>query len=282
MTRGQPGNCGRRGGLGSLALWSVLVAVLLPARTLAAPPGALTPHAAGTAGGGCVVLLHGLGRTSRSMARMAEALQAAGYAIANIDYPSREWPVEHLAPLAVGTGIARCEALGDGPIHFVTHSLGGIVVRHFLAGQRPRRLGRVVMLSPPNQGSEAADALKDLTLYELLNGPAGQQLGTGGQDLPQRLGPVDFPLGVITGDEVAFFDVWLAQQIPGPSDGKVSVERAKVEGMSDFLVLHYAHPFIMQEPETIAQTLYFLEHGVFRHAAPASVPESSPGGRRMD
>jgi len=212
----------------------------------------------------CVVLLHGLGRTLRSMDKMAQALQAAGYATANIDYPSRERPIQDLASMAVDDGVANCEWLSQGPIHFVTHSMGGILVRAYLSSQPVQPLGRVVMLSPPNQGSEAADALKDDALYAWYNGPAGQQLGTDEKSLPLRLGPVDFPLGVITGDQVAFFDGWLADAIPGPNDGKVSVARARVQGMSDFLVLPYAHSFIMQEPEVIEQTLHFLDHGYFR------------------
>jgi hypothetical protein len=125
------------------------------------------------------------------------------------------------------------------------------------------------MLSPPNRGSEAADHLRDSVLYAWLNGPAGQQLRTGPEGLPEQLGPVTFPLGIITGNRHSFFDAWLSEVIPGADDGKVSVERARVEGMDDFLVLPYSHPFIMNADEVIVQTVHFLELGRFR-ARPSS------------
>ena len=211
----------------------------------------------------CVILLHGLGRTDSSMSNLAEAAEAAGSRVANIDYPSRSYPIEELAPRGVRQGLAQCRANGTGPIHFITHSMGGILVRYYLRFIALPNIGRVVMLSPPNRGSEVADELADWHLYQWINGPAGQQLVTTPDGLVAQLGPVDFPLGVITGNRHAFYDTWLAELIPGENDGKVSVARAQVSGMSDFLVLPYSHSFIMQEPEAIRQALYFLAHGRF-------------------
>jgi len=162
----------------------------------------------------CVVLLHGMARTSNSMNDMAEAIAARGYVVINADYPSRENPVEELAPMAIGGALDRCRRSGASQVHFVTHSLGGILVRYYLKRFPLPVLGRVVMLSPPNQGSEAADQLADWPAYRWLNGPAGQQLVTGPRGLPQRLGPVDFSLGIITGNRHAFFDAWLAEMFP--------------------------------------------------------------------
>ncbi len=212
----------------------------------------------------CVILLHGLARTSGSMNKMANALADAGFVSVNVDYPSRKKPVEELAPEAISRGLERCALAGTGAIHFVTHSLGGILVRYYLNHRRPKKLGRVVMLSPPNRGSEVADSLKDTVFYQWLNGPTGQQLITGPEGLPEKMGPVSFPVGIITGNRHSFFDGWLAKIIPGQDDGKVAVERAKVAGMSDFLVLPYSHPFIMNQEEVIVQSLYFLHHGHFR------------------
>lgn len=217
----------------------------------------------------CVVLLHGLGRTHRSMQTMADALRGAGFVSVNIDYPSRTQPIEVLADSAIREGIERCGQHKSAVVHFVTHSMGGILVRYFLAGHRLNQLGRVVMLSPPNQGSEVTDMLKDEPLYAWVNGPSGQQLGTGPESLPLRLGPVDFPLGIITGSRVAFYDTWLANAIPGPNDGKVSVARAQVPGMTDFMVVPYTHTFIMEESEVMSQTVRFLRFGRFQHAPPA-------------
>jgi pimeloyl-ACP methyl ester carboxylesterase len=207
-----------------------------------------------------VVLLHGLARTSRAMRPMAQALQAAGYAVYNIDYPSRDYPVEELArqvfePLASQLNNPACR------VHFVTHSMGGILLRYHLSKQQPAGLGRTVMLSPPSQGSEVVDKLGDLAVFQWINGPAGAQLGTGADSLPLQLGPADFDVGIITGNRS--INLLLSQLIPGPDDGKVSVARARLEGMRDFLVMPYSHPFIMRREAVIKQTLHYLRHGRF-------------------
>ncbi len=228
---------------------------------LLAMPGA--PLAGSSQKPDCVILLHGLARTENSMRKLQRAAADAGYVVANLGYPSRDASVEALAEDIIPRSLRQCAVADTQRIHFITHSLGGILVRYYLKHHRPDNLGRVVMLSPPNQGSEAADKLKEMKFYELFNGPAGQQLVTGPGGLPEKLGPVDYPVGIITGNRHAFFDTWLADMFPGENDGKVSVERAKVEGMSDFLVVPYAHPFIMDANEVIAQSLYFLRNGSF-------------------
>ncbi len=211
----------------------------------------------------CVVLLHGLGRTYRSMHSIEHALRDAGYATISVDYPSQSKPIEALALQAVPEGVAYCRKQGATTIHFVTHSMGGLVLRYYLSTHRVPELGRTVMLSPPNQGSEVADVLVGTGMYDRVNGPAGGQLVTTADGIAARLGPVDFPLGIITGNEQTVFDSVLATQIPGENDGKVSVERAKVEGMSDFMVLPVTHTFIVNNGVVIGQTLHFLEHGNF-------------------
>lgn len=210
----------------------------------------------------CVILLHGLARTSAAMADMAQAFRAQGYSVANVDYPSREFPVEQLAPLAVEQGLAACAA-GE-PVHFVTHSLGGILVRQYLATHTLPQLGRVVMLGPPNQGSEVVDRMRRVPGFRLLNGPAGLQLGTGADDVPRRLPPVSFPLGVIAGTRT--FNLILSQFLPNPDDGKVSVASTRVAGMSAFVTVPYSHPFLMQRTEVIDLALRFIASGSF--AAP--------------
>jgi triacylglycerol lipase len=222
----------------------------------------------------CVILLHGLGRTSRSLNKMADALQAAGFRAVNLDYPSRKKTIQELAPETIERGLSRCAKMRASTVHFVTHSMGGVLVRYYISHHRPENLGRVVMLSPPNRGSEAADHLRDSALYKWLNSPAEQQLITGPEGLPEQLGPVDFPLGIITGNQHSFFDAWLADVIPGTDDGKVSVEQAKVEGMADFLVLPYSHPFIMNAQEVIDQTLHFLREGPFGARSPSAEASS--------
>lgn len=211
----------------------------------------------------CVILLHGLARTNWSMHKMAGALTAAGYHVNNIDYPSREKTIEQLAGQVIVQGLKQCSFDGMGKIHFVTHSMGGIIVRYYLKNYEVEKLGRVVMLSPPSRGSEVVDELRDTVFFKWFNGPAGQQLGTGPDSLPLQLGPIDYPVGVITGDRHLFFDAHHAALIPGKDDGKVSVERAKLTGMTDFLIVPYAHTFIMDKKQVINETIYFLRHGRF-------------------
>ncbi len=228
------------------------------------PTASTAATARSVAGEECVILLHGLARTAHSMRPLAKALEKAGFATVNIDYPSRAAPIEKLASEALPKGISTCRRLGARRIHFVTHSMGGILLRHYLAHHRLPELGRVVMLSPPNRGSEIADRMKENRLYRWFNGPAGQELGT--SDLPQRLGPVDYPVGVITGSEPAPWDRWFSWRLlPGPDDGKVSVESARLEGMADFLVVPYSHSFIMRSAPVVRQVIHFLRHGRFDH-----------------
>ncbi len=212
----------------------------------------------------CVVLLHGLRRSSGSMRHLEEVLTDAGYRTVPIDYDSARQTIEALAMVAVPEAVDLCRSHGCTSIHFVTHSMGGIILRYYLSKHTINRLGRVVMLSPPNQGSEVVDALRDSFLFKWYNGPAGQQLGTGPNGIAARLGPVDFPLGIITGNKPSLFDAWLTKYFPGENDGKVSVQRAKVDGMRDFLVLPYSHTFIMNRAEVIRQVRYFLRQGSFK------------------
>ena len=213
---------------------------------------------------GYVILLHGLARTSRSMAKLEKRLSQYGYQVINLDYPSTEHPIEFLAEEYLGRIIERFKAGPRRKVHFVSHSLGGIIVRYYLKHHELSNLGRVVMMSPPNQGSEVVDCMKDTLIFKKINGPAGQQLGTDKDSFPVKLGPVDFELGVIAGNRT--FDPLFSMLIPGPDDGKVSVKRAKVEGMADFLVLPHSHTFIMQKEDVIEQVIHFLERGSFRHA----------------
>jgi len=212
----------------------------------------------------CVVLLHGLGRTSDSMNDMAAALNKAGYRTFNIDYESRDFPIETLAGQIMPAVEKRCKAAQCTTIHFVTHSMGGIVLRYYLSRYAIDGLGRVVMLSPPNQGSEVADALQDNWFYEWFNGPAGRQLVTGPEGITATLGPVTYPVGIITGNTHTIWDARFSAMIPGDDDGKVSVERAKVAGMTDFLVVPHNHTFIMTQEDVIDQTIHFLRLGKFK------------------
>ncbi len=209
----------------------------------------------------CVILLHGLARSASSMETMERELNSVGYKVNNVDYPSRKLRIEELALTYIPQALETCRKQGVKKVHFVTHSMGGILIRYFLSEISIYDLGRVVMLSPPNQGSEVVDKLKNLPGFFALNGPAGMQLGTDENSLPLKLGRVDFELGIITGN--SSINLILSQLIPGEDDGKVSVERAKVEGMKEFLVVEHSHPLIMRFDDVIRQVVHFLNSGSF-------------------
>jgi pimeloyl-ACP methyl ester carboxylesterase len=213
----------------------------------------------------CVILLHGLARTSKSMAPLGKQLQALDYKVVNVDYPSRNFPIAVLAEKAITPALGECRQHSSTRIHFVTHSLGGILVRQYLNQHTIPELTRVVMLAPPNKGSQIVDKLKNVPLFGWLNGPAGKELGTDAGSLPNTLGKIDFELGVIAG--TTSVNLMLSLYLPNPDDGKVSVESTKIEGMRDFISLPVSHPYIMKDEEAIAQIIHFLKQGQFVHAA---------------
>ncbi len=207
-------------------------------------------------------MLHGLGRTKFSLFKIAKALRKE-YQVINLGYPSRRHSIETLAELAITPAL---ELSKDAPIvHFVTHSMGGIVLRQYLAQRHIRNLGNVVMLGPPNQGSELVDFFRQQLFLSLIfksvNGPAGQQLGTGPADKPSELGHVAFNLGIIAGTENR--NPLLNKLMNGQHDGKVSVERSKITGMTDHLVMPVDHTFMMQQQAVIHQIEHFLSHTQF-------------------
>jgi triacylglycerol lipase len=213
-----------------------------------------------TSGREAVVLLHGLGRTSSSMRPLARVLSEAGFEVHNLDYASREYEMDELAR-QLHDQLQACCPRERGPLHFVTHSMGGILLRTYLQSYELPQLARVVMLSPPNRGSELVDEFGDQSVFRAAIGPAGSQLGTDPESQPSQLGPVDFELGVITGD--GSVNPWFSWLIPGDDDGTVSVESARITGMKEFLVVPYSHSFIMRRDLVERQVIAFLRHGRF-------------------
>ncbi|MDD5676499.1 MAG: alpha/beta fold hydrolase [Kiritimatiellae bacterium] len=221
--------------------------------------------------GDYVVLLHGMGRTTWSMKKIERRFVSTGFQVINVAYPSTRVPIETLATQYLEQAIATRCIQPERKIHFVTHSLGGVVLAYYLQNHTHPNLGRVVMLSPPNRGSELADRWGNNFLYRFFTGPAGQQLGTAPSSLPNRLGPVMFELGVIAGNRS--LNPWTAHMIPGANDGKVAVARAKAAGMKDFIVVPRTHTFIMRDPGVIDYVLFFINNGFFKRER-AHTPQS--------
>ena len=211
----------------------------------------------------CVILLHGLARTDVSMKVLERSLVQSGYYVVNYYYPSRQHTIEVLAKEELPKALKKCPKETQ-KIHFVTHSMGGIILRQYLQYNTIDNIGKVVMLGPPNKGSEVVDKLKDYQFFKLLNGPAGLQLSTSSDSVPNLIGawPQDAgELGVIAGNQS--INLFLSTLIPSKDDGKVSIESTKLSGMNDHRVLSTTHPMMMRNKKVIDQVKAFLKAGRF-------------------
>jgi triacylglycerol lipase len=210
-----------------------------------------------------VILLHGLGRYRQSMRGLERYLKSVGYSTVNLAYPSTTKTIEVIAETHLAHAVQDCVAQRAVKIHFVGHSLGGIIVRQYLQRNSVPTGSRLVMLSPPNQGSELVDLLRQLPLYHWITGPAGQEIGRGSESVVKRLKPVEIDVGVIAGNlsinfvSSAFLD--------GPNDGMVSVKSTMMPEMRDFIIVPNTHTFIMRDPLVMRQVAHFLKYGRFDH-----------------
>ena len=225
----------------------------------------------------CVILLHGLAKSDASMSKLEREIGDAGYATVNVDYPSTEYPIEKLAGPAIAPALDRCARSSEPPaqVHFVTHSMGGILVRQYLSQVEVENLGKVVMLGPPNQGSEVVDNLGKFPGFHFMFGDAGLQLGTGTMSLPNQLGAATFDVGIIAGTKS--INPILSSLLPKKDDGKVTVERTRLEGMHDHLEMPVTHVFMMKNRKVIEQVIHYLKHGSFQREMDQQQSETAMG-----
>ncbi len=214
----------------------------------------------------CVVLLHGLNRSNKSMYLMEKYLIKQGYKTVNYNYDSTNKSIQEIASGDVKAAVSSCKKTKTKKIHFVTHSLGGIVVRRYLQDNSLPKGSRLVMLGPPNKGSELSDYFSDLELFKWLNGDAGVALTTDKKSIPNSLNTISknlIEIGVIAGD--VSFNPFFSYIIGGSDDGKVSVESTRLSEMTDFIVMTTSHTFMMNNPFVMEQVKTFLENGKFKH-----------------
>lgn len=193
-----------------------------------------------------IVLVHGLASISLSMIRLAKKFKQLGYEIVLVDYPSTKHPIEKLADVHLHDELTKHCADPHKKIHFITHSMGGIIVRHYLAHHSLPNLGRVVMLAPPNRGSNVSDLVKNSDLINRLLGPALKQLGRKNNDFLEKLPPPEYEVGIIVGK----YDV------------KVPPEQAKLDSAS-FLETKNNHTTIIFSNTVAEAAQKFIETGTF-------------------
>ena len=211
-----------------------------------------------------VILMYGLGRFRQSMRGLEQHLKRLGYSTINLAYPSTTKMIETISETHLARAVQDCEAQRAGKIHFVGHSLGGLIVRQYLQRHSVPAGSRLVMLSPPNRGSELVDLLMQVPLYRWITGPAGQEIGRGPESVVNRLKPVGIDVGVIAGN--LSINLLFSAFMDGPDDGMVSVESTMLPEMRDFIIVPNTHTFIMKDPPVMRQVAHFLKHGRFDHS----------------
>ena len=241
-------------------LFSLISTVLLLVLTVLATASTFFTHNVEVPGDKeIIVLLHGLGRSNSSMWLLASRLEDAGYFVERIGYRSLlQNPDEILKD--INSKINQCCQKHTHSVHFVGHSLGGLMVRAYLQNNKVDKLGRVVLLGTPNKGAEAADYFSNSGLLGIL-GPTAKALGTDENSFQKTLKAPYYPVGIIAGEVKS---EWNDLVIPGKDDGLVTVEATKINGMTDFIIIQVGHSRMRYDSEVANQTIEFIKNGTFK------------------
>ncbi|MBV2122910.1 MAG: alpha/beta hydrolase [Candidatus Thiodiazotropha sp. (ex Ctena orbiculata)] len=241
-------------------MFNFLSKILLIALVFSTPASALfTDHNSLPENKEIVVLLHGLGRNKTSMWLLASRLEDAGYYVKRVEYSSLDQNPDEILQ-DISSQIYQCCQKHTHSVHFVGHSLGGLMVRAYLQYNKVDKLGKVVLLGTPNKGAEAADHFSNSWLMEIL-GPTAKALGTGENSFPNSLKAPYYPVGIIAGE---INNKLNDPVIPGKDDGLVSVEATKIDGMTDFIIIETGHSSMRYNSEVAEQTIEFIKNGMFK------------------
>ena len=211
--------------------------------------------------GDVVILLHGMYRDARAMRPLERYLDELGYKTINLSYPSTEFNIETLAKDYLHPELQIIDLEQGQKVHFVTHSMGGILARSYLKDYSLEQVGRVVMIAPPNKGTPLADLFNDSSWIKTKYNPAKLQIGVQENSWVNQLGPVNFELGVIAGN---YNKNWVTDfLLPGEDDGVVSVENTRIDNMKDFVTVPEKHYRLRANELVLQQVAYFLKYGKF-------------------
>lgn len=214
--------------------------------------------------GKAVILIHGIGRSSKSMLPLVKPLQEDGYTVVPFDYPSTRVSIPESA--AYLREVVR-SLDGIEQIDFVVHSMGGLVVRSLLSDEKPDpRFRRMVMLGVPNRGAEMASLVEDQPLFRLVYGKAGQQLVRDREGFIAGLPTPKFEFAIIAGARGT--EEGFNLLIPGDDDGTVTVASTRLPGATDFMTVSAIHTLLMGNPAAIGATRRFLKQGTLRAEGP--------------
>ncbi len=208
-----------------------------------------------------IFLIHGINSSPKDFKKMETAFKSYDYKVINFGYHSKVYTVNQIADNFLKRKIASVSQ--NDTINFITHSLGAIVLRAYLRDNKPKNIGKIVMIAPPNQGSEVANFFKDFFLYKIFYHKSGASLSYNGIKKLALPNCDNYFCGIIAGThtQLPFFSIF----IKGEDDGKISVERTKLKGMKDFITLPYPHDTILKKQETIIQCKEFIKNGKFKH-----------------